>query len=496
MSFDDPHPASASLAYSGIGDLIQQYASGETSTVEVVETLLGRIAAIDAADTEIALRAVLAVDATASLQAAAIDERRGTDVPTRPLEGVPILVKDNIQAIGLPGSAGSLALADSPATQDAPLVTLLRDAGAVILGSTNLSEWANFRGIGSISGWSAVGGLTGNPWALDRSAGGSSSGSGAAVAAGLAPIAIGSETNGSITCPASFNGVVGFKPAVGSVPAEGIVPISASQDVPGPIGRGVRDVACVAEVLLDRNDLIAAIESASTVRVGVATAWGSGHSATDNLAASVLAAATASFAELHEVVVPVVDETVGADQVAILVGEFAEDLDAYLSTRDGAAVRSMTEVIAFNDANGDRELAYFGHEFLTMSVASGGRGSDDYQAARDRAIVWATGALDSALGEGVDVLVAAPYGPAWKSDYALGDAAASGGSICMAPALLGWPILTVPIGLVHDLPVAISITGRPGSEPALFAVGAAIEAQVGLLVDGRLTPLWRSPSRG
>lgn len=469
---------------------------GDVTAVEVVSALLDRVAAVDPPGTDIALRAVLAVCPTAIAEAEAIDARRTSGEPPRALEGVPILVKDNIQAIGLPGSAGSLALADSPVTQDAPLVTMLRDAGAVIMGSTNLSEWANFRGIGSISGWSAVGGLTGNPWSLDRSAGGSSSGSGAAVAAGLAPIAIGSETNGSITCPASFNGVVGFKPAVGSVPGEGIVPISASQDVPGPIGRSVRDVACVAEVLLDRIDLIAAIESASTVRVGVATTWGSGHSATDNLAASVLAAATASFAELHEVVVPVVDETVGADQVAILVGEFAEDLDAYLATRDGAAVRSMTEVIAFNDAHADQELVYFGHEFLTMSVASGGRGSDHYQAARARAIAWATSALDSALGEGVDVLVAAPYGPAWKSDYALGDAAASGGSICMAPALLGWPILTVPIGLVHDLPVAISITGRPGSEPALFAVGAAVEAQAGLLVDGRLTPRWRSPSRG
>ena len=469
---------------------------GDITAVEVVRGLLDRLAAVDPPGTDIALRAVLAVCPTAIAEAEAVDARRTSGEPPRTLEGVPILIKDNIQAIGLPGSAGSLALADSPVTQDAPLVTMLRDAGAVILGSTNLSEWANFRGIGSISGWSAVGGLTGNPWSLDRSAGGSSSGSGGAVAAGLAPIAIGSETNGSITCPASFNGVVGFKPAVGSVPGDGIVPISASQDVPGPIGRSVRDVACVAEVLLDRNDLVTALESSSTMRVGVATAWGSGHSATDNLATCILADAAASFAELREVTVPAVDETVGADQVAILVGEFAEDLDAYLATRDGAAIRSMTEVIAFNDAHADRELAYFGHEFMTMSVASGGRGSDDYQAARDRAIAWATGALDSALGEGADVLVAAPYGPAWKSDYALGDAAASGGSICMAPALLGWPILTVPIGLVHDLPVAISITGRPGTEAALFAVGAAIEAQVGLLVDGRLTPLWRPPSRG
>ena len=193
-----------------------------------------------------------------------------------PLHGVPLLVKDNIEAIGLPGTAGSQALAGRAVTADAPLVARLREAGAVILGSTNLSEWANFRSPHSISGWSGVGGLTGNPWALDRSAGGSSSGSGAAVAAGLAPLAIGTETNGSITCPAALNGVVGLKPTVGSVPAQRVVPISASQDVPGPLARIGRGRRLVYEVLSGGDDCRPRVRTAggrSRCRSGVAEQW-------------------------------------------------------------------------------------------------------------------------------------------------------------------------------------------------------------------------------
>ncbi|MCX6433433.1 MAG: amidase family protein, partial [Actinobacteria bacterium] len=178
--------------------------------------MLDRIAAVDAADTEIALRSVLQTAPDALASAAGRDAERASGAPLGPLHGIPVLVKDNIEVIGLRGSAGSLALANRPVTVDAPLITRLRQAGAVIIGATSLSEWANFRSPNSVSGWSALGGLTGNPWALDRSAGGSSSGSGAAVAAGLAPIAIGTETNGSITCPAALNGVVGLKPTVGS----------------------------------------------------------------------------------------------------------------------------------------------------------------------------------------------------------------------------------------------------------------------------------------
>ena len=216
---------------------------------EIVTSLIERIAEIDAPGSAIELRSVLALAPDAMTSAQLLDEERARGTVRSPLHGVPILVKDNVEIVGLPGSAGSTALMGRTVPHDAPLVTRLRDAGLVILGSTNLSQWANMRSPFSTSGWSAVGGLTLNPYRLDRCAGGSSSGSGAALAARLAPLAIGTETDGSITCPASLNGVVGIKPAVGTVPGEGIVPISSSQDSAGPMARTVGDVAALYEVL-------------------------------------------------------------------------------------------------------------------------------------------------------------------------------------------------------------------------------------------------------
>ncbi len=233
------------LAYADVFSLQRRRVPAES----LVEVLLGRVSALDAPGSPTALRSVLALSESALAEARACDRAD----PVGPLHGVPVLVKDNIEVAGMPSTAGATSLAGRPATRDAPLVSRLRDAGAVILGTANLSEWANIRSARSTSGWSAVGGLTGNPWALDRNAGGSSSGSGAAVAAGLVPLSIGTETDGSITCPASLNGVVGIKPTVGSVPTEGVVPISASQDSPGPMARTVDEVALLLEVLTARG---------------------------------------------------------------------------------------------------------------------------------------------------------------------------------------------------------------------------------------------------
>jgi amidase len=392
-----------------------------------------------------------------------------------------------------------MALQGRTVTADAPLVTRLRDAGAVVLGSTNLSEWANFRSPRSTSGWSGVGGLTGNPWALDRSAGGSSSGSGAAVAAGLAPAAIGTETNGSITCPAALNGVVGLKPTVGTVSAAKVVPISASQDVPGPLARSVADAALVYEVLSGRSDCRAACtpEAAAALTVGVAGMWLSGHAGTDALFSAALEALSGLVAGIQDVAVPPNDMQVHDDQVAVLVHEMADDLDSYLSARAGEGVRSLAGLVAFNLAHADAELAHFGQEYLQDALASGGRAAEAYVVARERNVAFARDAcLGPAFATGVDVLVSPAYQPAWKSDLVHGDQVSGGGANCTPPAILGWPILTVPMGVVDGLPVGFSIVGQAHSEPLLLAVGHALEQALGLAASGALRPAWRPPIRG
>lgn len=492
----DPHPPSADLAAAGLDEVSGRLADGTWTSVALVQALQERIRAIDVDGP--ALDSVLAMAADAAEVAAQRDEERRSGRVRGPLHGVPVMVKDNIEAVGLPATAGSLALAGREVAGDAPLVARLREAGAVILASTNLSEWANFRSPRSTSGWSGVGGLTGNPWALDRSAGGSSSGSGAAVAAGLAPVAIGTETNGSITCPAALNGVVGLKPTVGAVSARQVVPISGSQDVPGPLARSVADVAVVTEVLTGRTDLVGSLtrEAASALRVGVVGGWLSGHAGTDALFATAVQVLTPAVAEVLSVDVPANDGQVHADQVTVLVCEMRSDLDAYLAARPGAGVRSVADVVAFNRDHADAELAHFGQEYLEAAVACGGRADEAYQGARERNVEFAR---DRCLGpalERADVLIAPAYQPAWKSDLVHGDQVSGGGAICTPPAILGWPILTVPMGVVDGLPVGLSLTGPAGSEAALLAVGRALESALGLVGSGALVPAWRPPIRG
>lgn len=492
----DPHSPSADVATAGLDEVSAHLADGRWTSVDLVGMLQERIRAVDVEGP--ALGSVLAMASDAASVAAERDAERRSGHVRGPLHGIPVMVKDNIEAVGLPATAGSLALAGREVAGDAPLVARLREAGAVILASTNLSEWANFRSPHSTSGWSAVGGLTGNPWALDRSAGGSSSGSGAAVAAGLAPVAIGTETNGSITCPAALNGVVGLKPTVGAVSARQVVPISGSQDVPGPLARSVTDVALVAEVLTGRTDLLVSLapEAAAALRVGVVGGWLSGHPGTDALFGAAVAALTPSVAEVLSVDVPPNDGQVHADQVTVLVGEMRSDLDAYLAARPGTGVRSVADVVAFNRDHAHAELAHFGQEYLEAAAACAGRADESYRAARQRNVEFAR---DRCLGpalERADVLIAPAYQPAWKSDLVHGDQVSGGGAICTPPAILGWPILTVPMGVVDGLPVGLSITGPAGSEATLLAVGRALERVLGLAGTDALAPAWRPPLRG
>jgi amidase len=451
--------------------------SGTVSSAALVEHLLARIARLDPR-----LHAVLALAPDALAQAAAADGRRAAGAPLGPLDGVPVLVKDNIEVLGLPASAGSLAMADSPARRDAPLVTRLRAAGLVVLGTTNLSEWANFRGLDSASGWSALGGLVDNPWQEGRSAGGSSSGSGAALAAGFVPLAIGTETDGSIVCPAALCGVVGLKPTVGVLPTEGVIPIAASHDAPGPMGRSVADVAALFAALTGQSPVAPHPETSPRRFVlGAPTAWRIGHAGTDALVDSVLAALRGSGMAVLDLDVPAEDDQVGRDEVTVLVHEMADDLDAYLRSRPGTGPTSIAAVVAFNAAHADVELAHFGQEYLEQAVASTGRADPRYAAARARNLHWAVGAvLAPAFSHGVDVLVAPTYGPAWPSRLEGGDAF-SGGAVTTAPAIAGWPILSLPIGLVDGLPIGLSVVGPAHGEATVLAVAAAIESVVGRL---------------
>ena len=495
----DPDPQSCTVAATSAVDLLADLATGSITSVELTQALIARIGAIDANASDIALRSVIAIHGAALQRAEQCDREREVGVHLGPLHGIPVLIKDNIEAIGLPGTAGSMALADCAATRDADLVVRLKDAGAIVLGATNLSEWANIRSPRSTSGWSAVGGLTGNPWALDRSAGGSSSGSGAAVAAGLAPLAVGTETNGSITCPAALNGVVGLKPTVGSVPTRGVVPISANQDTPGPLARNVKDAALLYEVLAGTSGALAACapDAARSLRIGVAEGWLTGDAATDAIFGHAITALTPFVGRVAVAHVPAADDSVSADQTTTLLAELYDDLANYLTLRKGSRVKTVEDVIAFNIANAQHELASFGQEYFEQSGASGGRAGGAYAAARKRNVDWATNEVFApAWAAGFDVLVAPAYRPAWKSDLTHGDVLMGGGSVATPAAILGLPILTVPMGFVNGLPVGLSIVGRAGSEQTLIATGFALEGALNLLTSGALRPAWVRPWRG
>ena len=278
-----------------------------------------------------------------------------------PLAGVPILIKDNIEALGLPATAGSLALADTPVVRDSTIAKRLRATGATIIGSTNLSEWANIRSGKSTSGWSAVGGLTANPWKHAHSAGGSSSGSGAAVGAGIVSMAVGSETDGSIVCPASLNGCVGIKPTVGLIPRDAMIPISASQDTPGPMAQTVAQAALLLEVLTGKSGYQSAVNGNSDIRIGVVKEWVTQNPGTNQLFQELVSKLSKQV-KIVEISLPAPSDQEGESEFKVLMHELNEDLASYLATREGARVRTLQDVVDFNLANKGSELQHFGQE--------------------------------------------------------------------------------------------------------------------------------------
>ncbi len=433
--------------------------AGRVSSADAVAASLARIEDVDAA-----VHAVLELypDPTGG---------RGR------LAGVPFLAKGNMDVAGLATTAGSAAMrAAEPPRRDAAALALLRAEGAVLLGTANLSEWANFRSIHSSSGWSALGGQCRNPFDLTRSPGGSSAGSGAAVAAGYVPFTLGTETDGSILCPAALCGVVGVKPTLGLVPSAGVIPISASQDVVGPITRTVADAALVLSVLASLDVPLSA-DALRGRRIGVSRSVYCGY---DAAADAALEEALGVLSRLGAVIVDPADVLTAAElrdshhEMTVLRCEFRDDLAAYLATRPGAP-GDLGELIAWNEAHADVELAGFGQDVFEQAWASGGRADPAYARARAECVRLArTDGLDATLARHeLDALVWPTYPQAWPiGPRGDGDISGAGST---PTAVAGYPAVTVPSGLAGGLPTGLMFAGRAGSDAALLSFAYAYE---------------------
>jgi amidase len=457
-----------------IGDLQAMMASGRATSTQITKAYLGRIAAMDRKGPT--LRAVIAVNPNAL---------------------------DNIETRDQPTTAGSLALAANDTKRDAPVVARLRAAGAVILGKTNLSEWANIRSTRSMSGWSAVGGLVRNPYALDRTACGSSSGTGAAVAASFSAVGLGTETDGSVICPSAMNGLVGLKPTIGAVSRTHVVPISHSQDTPGPMGRSVRDVAILYGAMVGSDPADAVTKDADAhrmdfaaglsadglkgVRVGVMRPVMSAALAERfDAALKQLEAAGAVLVEVKQPPLP----GIGEAEFLVLQVELKADLNSYLATTPASVkTRTLAQVIDFNIAHAGEEMPFFAQETFVMAEATKGLDDAAYKEARAKSFKLAgeEGITAMLKAGNVRLLVSPSYGLPWLSDPVNGDQF-SGPSASRLPAVSGFPHLTVPMGLARGLPVGLSFIGPAWSEPMLLSAGYAFEQQAKARVAPRYLP--------
>jgi amidase len=459
--------------------------AGRFTSADLVDAYLARIAAID--DSGPTLNAVIALNPAARADAEALDAERAAGQRRGPLHGIPVLVKDNIDVAGLPTTAGSLALANHVPADDAALVASLRKAGAVILGKTNLSEWANFRSTNSISGWSSAGGQTRNPYVLDRNACGSSSGTGAAIAASLATVGVGTETDGSILCPSAVNGLVGFKPTVGVISPDGIVPISASQDTAGPMARSIADAAALMAAMSGLEPIAAPEAAEPTDDAAVATAaplagkrFGllrqamGRHAGLDAATEAAVSRLRAAGAEVVDAEIPTWGQW-GEAELTVLLYEFKDGLNRYLA--DGPApIADLEALIAWNTANADRAMPWFAQELFDQAQAKGPLTDAAYREARAQArrLAGEDGVLKVLRDGGFDAVIAPTTGPAWPIDPVLGDHFTSAGY--GAAAVAGTPSLTVPMGEIHGLPVGLSLLGSRDGDSALLSLGAAVEA--------------------
>ncbi len=481
-----------SIEEASISELGAAMAAGKITARRLVELYLQRIDSFDRKGPT--LRSVLETNPEAAAIADKLDEERKSKGARGPLHGIPILLKDNIDtADQMTTTAGSLALAGTHAARDAFLVERLRAAGAILLGKTNMSEWANFRSSKSSSGWSGRGGQGRNPYALDRSPCGSSSGTGAAIAASLAAAGVGSETDGSIVCPSASNSLVGIKPTMGLISRTGIIPIAHSQDTAGPMARTVADAVLLLNALAgeDPRDLATVGSKAKAAkdytkflngaalrgaRIGVARKRFFGYSEpADKLADEAITAMALAGAVIVD---PADIPDAGKyddDELEVLLYEFKADLNRYLlGLGADAPVKSLADLIAFNDKNADKEMPFFGQDLFLRAQKKGPLTEPAYKRALARSGKLARGGIDRVLRQHrLDAIVAPTLGPTWLIDPINGDHVL--GASSTPAAVSGYPSVTVPMGFAHGLPVGLSFIGPAWSEPALIALAFAFE---------------------
>lgn len=473
-----------------VAQLQEAMESGRYTSRQICELYLNRIKEKD--QSEGGLNSVIEVNPDALSIADGLDAERAEGKVRGPLHGIPIMIKDNIDTGDkMQTTAGSLALVGSPAPKDAPIVAQLREAGAVLLGKTNLSEWANFRSTRSSSGWSGRGRQTRNPWAMDRNPCGSSAGSGAAASGNMCAITIGTETNGSIVCPSSANGIVGIKPTVGLWSRSGIIPISETQDTAGPMCRTVADAATLLGALTATDSADKATQQAgrkveadytqfldaeglSGKRIGILEGAFGYHEAVDKIMDSVVATLEAKGATVVNDVDVVGDGEYGRSGFDVLLYEFKDGLNKYLANRPDASVKTLADVIQFNEDNADNEMPYFQQEILEMSEEKGDLSEQEYKDALKTVLDVSRNGIDNAMEkDNLDAIIGVTGGPAWPIDLINGDHFGTGSSSPAARS--GYPNITVPAGFVHGMPVGISIFGQAFTESKLISIAYSFE---------------------
>ncbi|MCX5536816.1 amidase [Streptomyces sp. NBC_00006] len=478
-------PLGVDLGTVTIPQLQARMAKGSLTSSALTTVYLQRIRTIDPK-----IHAVLRTNPTALRQAAASDARHRRGTVRGPLDGIPVLIKDNVNTRGLSSTAGSLALAGKPPSVDADLVARLRKAGAVVLGKSNLSEWANFRAEKPTSGWSAVGGQTNNPYVLDRNPCGSSSGSAAALAATLTQVAIGTETDGSIVCPAGMNGVVGHKPSLGLVSQDGVVPISAEQDTAGPMARNVTDTALTLSAIRGdgavrsggvarATDTLPGPDGLRGKRIGLwrLPSLGSDVDALMTRTAKKLRAAGAEVVE----VTPPYQKRLAELEFPALLSEFHRDIDTYLSTRDGP--RDLAALIDFNRTHSEEQTCFAGQELFEQALAAPSTTDPKYRATRAELKDLSRRSIDETMAvHHLDAIASPTNPPAWRTDCVRGDNDVIPSST--PAAVSGYPSLSVPAGFVGELPVGILLMAGNHQDGKLLSLGASVETRLAA---------WRAP---